>query len=572
MKFKHWFAVTGAVQGWALWGLLKSAEQGVWPATQPMAYAALMFFAIAVPMAVYWTQDIEGLSPRIRGVVVAVVGLLYGSLGGSNAWVAGSERIGLDVLGGSAALTALVLGFVGIGLVCGFDFSTRRWRYARLFQYAWRNGILTITAGVMTGTVWVVLYAGAELMKLIDISWVLGLIQKQIFIFPVTGLVVAGAFALGVARATMTETIRRFWLSIASWLLLLVLFFAVVWVAAVPFTGLDALFKTQYAALMMLWFSALAVKFANCAYQDGAVTWPYPRWLSLMAQAAWLGLLPVAAIAWWALGLRVAQYGWTESRLWAALVATLALVYAVGYAWSWRNRSRWMDNIGRTNLLAAWVLCFGLITFMSPWTHVQRLAVASQMQRVHSGSAEPDWDYLRWKSGRFGQDALHVLAAGTGVPAGKTWVKQATEALAQSSRYAHTSLAVTAEDVRAKFAVYPHGKVLPDSFAEYAQSKDVNWQVQTCLTTGNTCSVWLGDMNGDGTNDIVLFDDKAKFPNAIVLTENSKGWRYAGDAVNPSGARDTPFDASQLSSAETIASEWSDLRVGALRYRFHIKD
>lgn len=157
-----------------------------------------------------------------------------------------------------------------------------------------------------------------------------------------SGLVVAATVALGIARAAMTETIRRFWLSIAAWLLPFVLFFGVVWVLAVPLTSLAPLLKTQSAALMLLWFPALAVKFANCAYQDGGVVWPYPRWLGRVTQAAWLSLLPIVAIAWWALGQRVAQYGWSEQRLWAGLVALLGAFmrwvmpcrgYSLGAGW-----------------------------------------------------------------------------------------------------------------------------------------------------------------------------------------------------------------------------------------------
>ena len=122
-----------------------------------------------------------------------------------------------------------------------------RWNYARLFNYTWRNGILLVTAGAMTGVVLLVLFAGVSLMALIGVKAIRNLIQDPAFIFPVTTLVFAAAFSLRLRRAAMTESTRRFWLSISSWLLPLVLFFGVLWALVVPFTGLDPLFNVGAA-------------------------------------------------------------------------------------------------------------------------------------------------------------------------------------------------------------------------------------------------------------------------------------------------------------------------------------
>lgn len=568
MKFPRLLALTGVIQGWVLWWLWHAAELGQWPATQPIARTAILYAAIVLPLALYWTQGVDQLSARVRRAAMAAYLVGYASLGAYSAWVSGAVNSRISVRPADA-LAAIILGFVSVSLLCGFDFSARRWRYARLFHYSWRNGILTATAGAMTGAVWMVLYAGAGLMGLIQVKWILEMIQKPIFIFPVTGLVVAGAFALGLVRAAMTEAIRRFWLSISSWLLLLVLFFGVMWVAWVPFTGLDALFKTKSAALMMLWFTALAVKFSNCAYQDGEIAWPYPRWLSYATQAAWLSLLPVVAIAWWALGLRVAQYGWSEDRLWAALVSSVALIYVVGYAWSWRQRDRWMFAIARTNIVAAGVLCLGLLAFVSPVANIQRLAVSAHMQRVADagGSVEPDWTYLRWESGRFGRQALQALVGGAGVPAGQAWAKQAADALAKSSRYGDAPQVLTAALVADKFVVYPAGKTLPAAFVQYAQDQQSDWSLKSCMGASGKCRVWLGDLNGDGQDEVVLFEDLAlkTKQHGTLFTLAGNVWRSSGMVL---GAQ--PFDPALLQSAQATQTVWRDVVIGGKRFRTQV--
>ena len=256
------FSVVGLVQGACLWWLLRTADTGSWLSGQPVAQTGLIFLAIAFPFAVYWTQQIEGLSLRARGIAVIVYALLFGFFGTYLRWasVLPSEKLVNQNLGlrPTELIAVSVLGFVSLSLFCGFDFAIKRWNYSKLFEYTWRNGILTFTAMVMTSSMWVVLFAGSMLMGLIKVTWVAELLKEPAFGYPMTGLVFAASVALGLHRASMIEAIRRFWLSISSWLLLLVLFFAVCWSIALPFSGLQSLFSTKNAALIMFWFAALA--------------------------------------------------------------------------------------------------------------------------------------------------------------------------------------------------------------------------------------------------------------------------------------------------------------------------
>lgn len=567
MQFPLMFALTGTVQGWVLWWLWRSYEHKVWPATEPMLLTGLLYAALAVPLVIYCTQNVARLPAGVRRGAVVLYALLYGALGAYTAWGAGVTGVstGLRFADG---LAAVVLGFVSLGLLCGFDVEARRWRYEQLFHYAWRNGILLFTAWVMVGIVWAVLFAGAGLMSLIGVKWVMEMIRKPVFFFPVTGLVAAGAFALGLARAGMTETIRRYTLSIAAWLLPLVLFFAVLWVLALPFTGLEPLFKTRSAAFLMLAFTALAVLFANCAYQDGEQAQPYPQWLSRATQAAWLALLAVVAIAWWALGQRVAQHGWSEDRLWAALVAGLAAVYAAGYALSWLRRERWMRAMAPTNITAALLLCAGLLAFLSPLAQVRQLAVQLHLVHVQAreGQQEPDWDYLRWESGRFGRAALQAMAAGQGVPAGQAWAQQATRLLAQTRRYdSQPEKSMSAEDVARQFDVHPRGRSLPPGFVAQVQGKEPGWEVRRCLKATQPCPVWLGDLNGDGQDELLLFHGGW---NGAVFLPAAAGWRQAGSFATR-GARGA-LDPAALDAAQAVAPQWQDLQVQGQRLRLQV--
>ena len=81
----------------------------------------------------------------------------------------------------------------------------------------------------------------------------------------------------------------------------------------------------------------------NAVWQDGVDVKPYPRVLRWLIDAG-LALSPIyAALALYALALRIGQYGWTDQRFWAVLVAVVLACHAVGYmAAALRRKSEWL--------------------------------------------------------------------------------------------------------------------------------------------------------------------------------------------------------------------------------------
>jgi hypothetical protein len=226
------------------------------------------------------------------------------------------------------------------------------------------------------------------------------------------------------------------------------------------------------------------------------------------------------------------------------------------------------------NIVAAIVLCLGLLAFISPLANVQRIAVAAHMQRVQQagGKTEPDWRYLRWDAGRFGREALQALAAGEGVPPGQGWAQQAAKTLAQTNRYAQTddgrSTTVPEAEVKQALAVYPKGRELPPGFVSLAQRGDDEWQIKECLDAKEgSCSVWLGDLNGDGQEEVLLFGPEKTWT-GVLYQRTGKQWRRAGSvaAIDVKGE----FDSTQLKTAKTAKAEWTDLLLQGQRWRVRI--
>jgi hypothetical protein len=558
----------GAAQGLLAY-LLWNPPEWVGLADWLLARTAALFAVLAACLVVYFTQGVDTLSARVRRGVVAGYAVVYAALGGYSAWFIGTQAVSGSLLWLGTVGPASVLLFVSINLICGFDGGRRRWSYALLFDHAWRNAVLLVTAVAITAAVWMVLFAGTGLLSLIGLPAAMKLLGEPLFIAVATGAIGSAAFGLGLERAAMTVAVRRFWLSINAWLLPLVLLFSAVWIVALPAAGLQALFETKNAAWVLLWFITLAVKFANCAYQDGDNASPYPRWLGYATQAAWLSLLPMVAVAGWALGLRVNQYGLSPLRLWALLVVSVGAVYVVGYSLSWRGGlqpARWMHRIGQTNIVAAWVLCLGLLAFLSPVANVQKIGVASHMKRVMAapdGAVEPDWRYLRWDTGRYGREALQALVNDMQAPAAQRWKADASAELAKTTRYpSPDETRADPAHIEKSFQV-SNGRTLPPGFISLIQTSKSEGRFNPCLVDLIGCVVWIGDLNADSVEEIILFT-RGDW-NGSLFVQTAGQWRYEGYVMAPNGMQ--RLDLPALSQAQVSESQWRDLVLPSGRLR-----
>jgi len=581
-----WLLLVGVAQGWALWGLWKARELKIWPALDPLSERALLYLSLALPLAIYLTHNIATLTRAKRTKILAGIGVLFPLLGAYSGW---AENIAVDITGDvwrspparpSDILAAAILGFIIIPLLAHFDRRSKRRSYSALFETAWRNAMLSASSAALTGAFWVILFAGAMLMKSIGLEFIFDLIQKPIFCLPITGLIFGAAFALGLARAEMIVTLRRFWLSISSWFLPLLMVFPVMWVIALPFTGLELLFKTHGAAFALLWFMALCIKFANAAYQDGENNQPYPRWLSNAITYAWITLLVVVAVAWWAMKLRIEQHGWTEDRVWGVFVLALASLYVMGYALAIRDRTSWMSTIGQTNIVVALVLCAGILLLLSPLVDARRIAVNSQMSRLINGaiSAEKiDYEYLRWQAGRYGQDALEKLIAGIEHKDKEIISSKATQSLARKERHSAESgaRALTPAQIRQRIRMLPQGETLNEALVKKFQSPaPTHWQENQCLHQKMQCAVWITDLNDDGLKDAIVLFEKPEgwISNMFFYHQHAPGQYVFGGMISAPTGLDNKFFQEMLTAIERgetkmVDAKWKDIEIAGKRLK-----
>lgn len=561
--------LAGALHGLVLWLLYEALQKSTWPATSPPALGAACYAAAAVPLAWYLTHGAFA-SERIRLAFALVLGVCFAALGAHLGAIATlGDRPSWSP---THVLAAGVVGFAVVCLASGCDVARRRFDYPRLFEISWRNVVLAGVAGALTGALWVVLFAGAWLMKSIGVERLLAIYKEPAFAIPVTAAALGLAFGLAAARAQMLITLRHLVLSLAMWFLPLALAFAVAWVLALPFTGVQKLFDTGAAAFYLLWFGTLAIVFVNAAFQDGRDAPGYPRWLATAMQWAWLAVLPLTLLAGWALWQRIAQHGWTVDRIWAAVVWALIAMHALGYAASVVRRRGWMRTVPSTNIAATLVEIILIVALISPLADVQRLTVASQVARLQAGIVAPaqfDWNLLARETGAYGIAALKALAASSGQDeSSKLVAKRAADTLRTGGAPKPAQdTAVALKALHERIAILPRGATPDRALLEWLARAGADWDERRCLAAPEACALWLIDLDRDGTPEAVLLWETQGFTRALLYSQTTEGWRKQG-SLQASPRRLSVWLNDIESGLITLAQpKWADLMIGKERVR-----
>ncbi|CAN5301183.1 DUF4153 domain-containing protein [soil metagenome] len=409
----------GLIQGLMLWALYHFGDGGrghaIWPATDSYLFGPMILVACATPIVL-----LAGLG-RLRlktlvvwGLVVAVTVALLACHDVARASTA-KDGLGSFIV---VPFTAAAL-FIAHHLIVPAD-RERRWiaPYHDYFDAAWLAGVQLVLSIGFTAAFWLLLGLGAALFHIIGLGVVGDVITKPGFALPVTGLVFATAVQLTDVRDGLIRGVRSVALMLLSWLLLLLTVLVAAFLAALPFTGLKGLWETGNATALVLSATGALVILINAAYQDGTEDTRPPRVLQFAVRVAAVLLTPLILIAVWGLALRIGQHGLTPDRIIASACALVGAAYAVGYGMGaviplLRRGSPWMKALEITNIVVAVLTVLVILALFSPIADPARLSVADQVRRLESGKVAPDaFDYafLRFQSGRVGQQALERLA------------------------------------------------------------------------------------------------------------------------------------------------------------------
>lgn len=526
----------GLLQGLVLYLLYQAVRNKAWPGTEPLLFGPLLLVWLIFPVILI--SSLGTLHRRQLLIWIPAAAAILAGLGLYDAWreAAPSATNNKPLqLSGQLIFVAIAGFFIAQSLVMAAVGEKRRIAtYPAYFETAWKQFVQLAFSALFVGVAWLVLLLGSELFRLIKLDFLRRLIHESWFVIPVIAFAFSCAMHITDVRPAIVRGIRTLLLVLMSWILPVAVLVIGGFLLSLPFTGLEPLWATRSATSVLLGAAALLIVLINAAYQDGMPEVAVARVIQGGVRFAAVLLVPIVAIAVYALALRVGDYGWTTSRIVAASCLIVASIYAAGYAWAALGSGR-LGVISSTNIANAFVVVAMLLLLFSPLGDPARLAVANQVARLESGKVPADkfdFAYLRFEGERYGQAALENLRVNY---QGKdAQAVRARIADAQKSRWPKPhpeELMGRPAPIRmsAKARVWPKGSQLPASFLQTDLNLLSGSPYPACLRgEQGECDIVLLDLTSDGKPEIVMLGALPD-PSVVVVHEAEPGqWRAVG--------------------------------------------
>lgn len=460
---------------------------------------------VGVPLTYYLLRS--HLPGRTLGRLLAAVGLILFATAAYVGWVNAPLGDLRPAVQGSVCFyttLAVVAWFVALPFLrLGLRGTLTAPGYVALFDEAWRLAITLAFAQLFVQVFWILLVLFMALFDGIHVDWPRRVISKPSFYYPAT--CVAASFAIGLTevRPEMFRALRQLLLALLRWLTVLAAAIVLLFLATLVLEGVAALWSTHFATWSLIVTGCALVTLYNAVYQDGVAAERLPRLLSSVVRGALVVGPALAALAFWALTLRIREHGVSEDRLNALVAVVILAGYLVGYSIVSVLGRRAPFDIRHVNVVMALTVVGTVLVIQSPLVDFKRIAVASQLARVAEEGVRFDFRYLRFDTGRHGLVALREL----GRSETPLVARQAQIALAEANRGPDGARGGSADRARflARIEVYPEGKQLPDELVEqlFAVYRDSRWRLW-CIDQGTPCIALVTDLNGDGRDEVVL--------------------------------------------------------------------
>lgn len=293
------------------------------------------------------------------------------------------------------------------------DEGDRRLPYRSVHAHSWTNVVLWFAAWLFVLLSWLLAWLLAALFHLIGLNLLKDLLEKDWFAWMLT----CGALGAGIGllrdRDRVLGLLQRVVTTVLAFLAPFLAAGLVLFVLALPFTGLAPLWEQTRATTPILLSCVIgAIVLVNAVIGNAPWEEAKARPLRWSAMALAAVMLPLAVVAALSTGQRIAQHGFTPSRLWAASFILIAAAYATLYLLALLGRSQWSSRIRRFNLALAFGVCGLALLLATPLVKFGAISTRDQVARLESGRVAPerfDWAALRFDFGPSGRAALERL-------------------------------------------------------------------------------------------------------------------------------------------------------------------
>jgi len=479
-----------AIQGLVLLFLKTATDGGAWPSQTPLVAYPLWTIAVSVPEFLLLSLA-AGNERRVAGLValfsvpIALAAIYTGSQ---------ARPFGAFPLANMTVIFAISTGVVCFKALMYIQQRGMRlaMTYDVLFTLSWRNALTAGLALAFTSVFWLILNLWASLFEVIGIGFFRRLFDMDWFLF--VSLAVANATGIVLFRnlVGVIDSATRLLQGLLKLLLPLVTMITVLFLASLPFAGLDSLWDTGRGTALLLVLLGLQLFFVNAVYQDGRGPAPYPLVPHRLLYFGLCATPVLSALAFYGLYLRLAQYGWTVLRGWAFLVWFVLTLFAVGYTIGiLRRRDAWTVDLARVNIGIGILVAAALLLVNSPLLDFRIISARSQLARIPAGAAgvrQFDIWYAHNALARPGHLTLEILKTrvGDSDSALLAELNHPVPAAAREGRFLPESLWLATRYRPAPFAL-PAGlaAAIEGDFAKDLRPRQVAGALQTVLARIN---------------------------------------------------------------------------------------
>ncbi|WP_296592948.1 DUF4153 domain-containing protein [Methylophaga sp.] len=550
------------MQGLGLLYLHQAIELHYWPHGQPE-----WLFAFYSVMFIWPIMLLLGLAQN-NGRAMVKVTLPFALLSGLLGYYVGHQVTPIEHIRFNALLFSFVL-TMAIATFKALMYSQQwargeRVTYSALFLWSWRNFLTLSLALLFAGSFWLLLMLWAALFKAINIDFFNDLFEQRWFYYPAIAL--ANGFGIIIFRKLthIIDTITRLQQALIKFLLLLLSLVSLLFLGALPFTGLEPLWESGGSSLI-LWMQALILFFVNAVYQDEPDNWPYSVWLHRFIYIS-IAILPVySLISFYGLSLRIDQYGWSLSRFWAYLIWFLLALFAIGYVWGIaKYRDSWTHQLSRTNVAIGLVVLVVMLSVNSPLLDFRKMVVADQLQRLADNKVtveDFDLSYFRRHLARPGYEGLQTLKAQYGETHPGLLIR--INALYADSNNEQPSS--TRDEFIAAITLLSDNPPEALLTAIYKQETKNHWNIQ------QTQQYFLQalDLDKDGDQEYLWIEKKYEHTVIKLFFQQDQQWKlsYLGSFRKDKDNADQFYQALLAGEIKVAPSRWNDVIIGGQRFR-----
>ncbi|MGV6802548.1 MAG: DUF4153 domain-containing protein [bacterium] len=478
-----YFLLPGILQGVALWYLF---ERGFNKQTYSITIQSISMFFLVAPTAYFLTtQQRFRITPLIFSVIL---GTLTASL-----YYLAQSLYGVGYEGNEHIIATSYLANILICYIAVPFFRTVIERgqapnhYPSLFEFAWNLPVILAASTIFTTALWIVLWLWIALFNVIGIK-----IFEEIFTEPVIAWSMtsaAGAIAIAIIRDRegIILALRGILFAMLRLLSPIVLLATGLFVLTFPFQGLGEFAANGWSlAGMMIWAITLAVIFTNAVIgEEGRPENMILRW-SVRLQSLLLPIL--AAIAIYALWLRLSEYGLTVARIDAVIITLFASGYALAYFISALLPQAY-GLLRQLNILLAGGLFVTAILIQTPLLNPYKITANDQYARISDGRLTPetiDFAYYRFQLGKEGEKLLNWIEETDTLPEHALLKAEVENIRNAESKWAYhqgpkkdSTLLMSKKIKTGKITVIPQTAIIPDAVLERI-AKDYRFRQNEC--------------------------------------------------------------------------------------------